>query len=233
MKFRISGILKPLRSAIILLIAFSVGAGLVWIGKDNKSPPDSTSVPFESTPLSANFDTYVSKNTLIYLKTPCNSETIQPKFFLHIVPIDTKDLPAHRNQWAFDNLDFDFAQHGTMVDGECVATVPLPQYRISSIRTGQYIKDGNDFLHVWEDEFSPTVGVEERPRPTVSENRIFKNNHPLTINSFLYALQFYPIELESFFAWGGGDRSNWRRLAGCHDTRETRFGFFRWLRELS
>ena len=49
------------------------------------------------------------------------------------------DLPGHRRQYGFDNLDFDFDQHGERFNGERLAKVPLPEYRISEIRTGQYV----------------------------------------------------------------------------------------------
>ena len=190
MKLRMSRILQTRRSAISLLIVFGVAAGLVYIWR-------STLVFYEVDTVPVHFDTYVASNTLIYVKTPCRTEHIQHKFFLHIFPFDTKDLPAHRVQSAFDNLDFNFNEHGTMTGGKCVAAVPLPDYRASSIRTGQY----QGRKRFWEDEFPLTDEMLSDRR--VFASREFTHNYPITIKSFLYALHLYPIELKPFFAWGG------------------------------
>ena len=72
-------------------------------------------------------------------------------FFLHVVPADVADLPAERQQHGFDNLDFDFDEHGMLFDGKCLATVSLPGYPIVSIRTGQYIPGAGE---IWEAPFA-------------------------------------------------------------------------------
>ena len=75
------------------------------------------------------------------------------EFFLHLIPADVADLPGHRQQYGFDNLDFDFEQHGERFEGKCLAIVPLPEYGISGIRTGQYVQVDGGFDNVWEAEF--------------------------------------------------------------------------------
>ena len=61
-------------------------------------------------------------------------------------------LPGHRKQYGFDNMDFDFEAHGMIFDGKCLATVALPDYAITSIRTGQYVPVEGDFHHLCEEE---------------------------------------------------------------------------------
>ena len=89
--------------------------------------------------ISSHFNVYVNQNTLFYIKEQCSDEEIQAGFFLHVNPVDVDDLPGERRQFAFDNLDFDFAKHGGMVGQKCAAQIELPEYEIASIRTGQFI----------------------------------------------------------------------------------------------
>ena len=97
------------------------------------------------------FDLYLAKGKLYYVKEPCESEDVQDGFFLHIVPADLDDLPDNRKQYGFDNLDFGFDVRGVQFDGKCLASINLPQYDIARITTGQY--DGID--RIWEVELGP------------------------------------------------------------------------------
>ena len=98
----------------------------------------------------SNFDLHLNDNTLHYVRDTCRPDDIQARFFLHIVPHDTNDLPQHRQQYGFDNLNFYFYQHGVRFDGKCLASVPLPDYPIARINTGQWIPDEGK---LWEGEF--------------------------------------------------------------------------------
>ena len=99
----------------------------------------------------SNFDLYLNDNSLHYVRDTCRPDDIQARFFLHILPHDTNDLPQHRQQYGFDNLDFDFYEHGVRFDGKCLASVPLSDYSIARINTGQWIRDEG---RLWEGEFS-------------------------------------------------------------------------------
>ena len=87
----------------------------------------------------AAFDLYIQDNRLIYLRETCAAADTAAGFFLHIIPIDTADLPADRKAAGFANLDFAFARWGGSFDGKCLAAIPLPEYPIKEIRTGQHI----------------------------------------------------------------------------------------------
>ena len=87
----------------------------------------------------SNFDLYLNDNSLHYVRDTCRPDDIQARFFLHIIPHDTNDLPQHRQQYGFDNLNFDFYEHGVRFDGKCLASILLPDYPIASINTGQWI----------------------------------------------------------------------------------------------
>ena len=112
-----------------------------------------SSVPSGEPAARADFDIYINDNTLVYAKKPCARADTAATFFLHLIPVDVNDLPGHRQQHGFDNLDFDFEAHGERFEGKCLATVPLPEYGISEIRTGQYVPVLVGFNRIWEAEF--------------------------------------------------------------------------------
>ena len=89
-------------------------------------------------------------NTLAYVKDHCTSQDAQTPFFLHIIPADANDLPVHRQESGFDNYDFLFSEQGTIFDDRCLAIIPIPDYDIATIRTGQF--DPTDGRHFWQEE---------------------------------------------------------------------------------
>ena len=86
----------------------------------------------------AYFDLYRQGSKLIYRRESCAATDIAADFFLHIVPAAAADLPPERQPHGFANRDFPFARQGGLFDDKCLATVPLPEYPIAAIRTGQY-----------------------------------------------------------------------------------------------
>ena len=105
----------------------------------------------------SSFDVYLIENELIYTKEPCARADIKSIFFVHIIPADANDLPAVRKQYGFDNLDFKFDWlTGMRFGGKCLLTRPLPDYEITSIRTGQFIPEEGQ---IWKAEF-PVGAVE-------------------------------------------------------------------------
>ncbi len=98
------------------------------------------------------FDVYLSENTLTYVKEPCVRADTEAMFFLHVIPTDVNDLPDGRKQHGFDNLDFRFDGRGVTFDGRCIVKVPLPEYDIAEISTGQYVPVDGGYDHIWEGE---------------------------------------------------------------------------------
>ncbi len=106
----------------------------------------------------AGWTVYHTGRKLIYRKEPCTSADVQAKFVLHVVPADLADLPAHRQQYGSENLDFYFRDYrrkspSFRLDDQCVAIAHLPAYAIDRIHVGQWIAKENRTL--WEAEFSP------------------------------------------------------------------------------
>lgn len=83
------------------------------------------------------FDLYVSNDTLYYIDESCSHSDTKARFFLHVTPTDADDLPDSHKQRGLENLDFDFTEHGTIIDGKCLASIDLPRYDIAHITTGQ------------------------------------------------------------------------------------------------
>lgn len=101
------------------------------------------------------FNIYSSEGQLYYIKEDCAAADIEANFFLHIYPAQVGDLPSERRQYGFENRDFPFSAHQDRLNDICIASVPLPEYPIDLIRTGQYIPNG---MRVWEAEFAmPTA----------------------------------------------------------------------------
>ena len=74
-------------------------------------------------------------------------------FFLHLIPVDVDDLPDHRKQYGFDNLDFRFGDYKLPLVERAVAVRKLPDYAITRIRTGQFlVNDDGSTTHLWEGE---------------------------------------------------------------------------------
>ena len=91
----------------------------------------------------SNFDVHRYENTLLWTKTPCDVRDATPRFFLHLQPVNIADLPEERQQFGFDNMDFNFADRGWFGQGiTCIAAVELPGYPVSAARTGQFTAEG-------------------------------------------------------------------------------------------
>ncbi len=57
----------------------------------------------------SNFDVCLAKNSLTYVREQCSQDDLEAMFFLHLNPVDVNDLPEHRKQYSFDNLNFTLA----------------------------------------------------------------------------------------------------------------------------
>ena len=97
-----------------------------------------------------NVDVHEDENMLVYRMEDCRREDTETRFFLHVVPADSGDLPEDGGRSGFDNLDFDFAQHGQRVGESCIVVRRLPEYRIAALRTGQQRFEDGEYHRVWE-----------------------------------------------------------------------------------
>ena len=91
----------------------------------------------------SDFDVYLADGSLTYIKNPCAESDTRGRFWLSVFPEDPADLPQDRRDAGLEHesLNFDFANHGAIVGGDCVIVRELPDYPISRIETGQVIPD--------------------------------------------------------------------------------------------
>lgn len=90
---------------------------------------------------SAKFKLFLSQNTVTYFKQPCTRADTEDRFFAHLTPMRTSDLPHQ-----MINLDFDFSARGLFrSNGACVVRIALPDYAPATLRTGQFAGD-----ELWE-----------------------------------------------------------------------------------
>ncbi len=96
--------------------------------------------------IASDWDVYLRDGSLAYVSAGCAH--MDDRFFLHVFPSDASDLPD--KQYEFEHLDFLFADHAMLRSGnKCVAVRELPEYAISSLRTGQYVPGEG---RIWEAE---------------------------------------------------------------------------------
>ena len=171
-------------------IAYDIPAALRTLLRDVVLPP-----PREKGELVARseFDIYLHGNRLAFVKQPCAPADVEPRFFLHVIPSDENDLPEHRRQNGFDNLDFRFGGHSLLQSGLCVAIRYLPNYDIAKIATGQFTDKGR----TW------TAEILELPRPEfdvyLDGNRLAFVKQPCTPANAesLFFVHVYPADIEN------------------------------------
>ena len=99
----------------------------------------------------SNYDIYLHDGMLLYSKSDCSADDVDPRFFVHVYPNDAQELPQNRALSGFENFDFDFAEQGLVFNSKCVAGIHLPDYDIARIRTGQW--DSQQQQDIWEAGF--------------------------------------------------------------------------------
>ncbi len=90
-------------------------------------------------------------NRLIYVSSTCTASMPEAPVRLHIIPMDTADLPSQQRVSGFENLDFSVEQRMLRYEDFCIAVSDLPDYRISKILTGQFTYSGET---LWETEIA-------------------------------------------------------------------------------
>ena len=127
----------------------------LWDVRFSLTPPEIDPAVLAGEPVAGSFfDIHRNGGELVYVRDGCTSDEASLAFFLHITPVDADDLPADRGQYGFENRDFTLWQHGGRWKERCTAAVPLPDYPIASVRTGQYDETGER----WAVEFALTGG---------------------------------------------------------------------------
>ncbi len=101
----------------------------------------------------SHFDVYLGDRALFHVKEPCVREDLPPRVFVEVTPEDPKDVPRERLprwlwRYGLNRYSSPFRRHGVLFEGKCMATLPLPDYPVSNIRTGQ--DEGRRGRVLWE-----------------------------------------------------------------------------------
>ena len=159
----------------------------------------------------SDFDVYLSgesEKTLIYHRAPCAPQDTQARFFLHLFPADAADLPAGDRPYGFENVAFDFREHGVILRRACAAFVTLPAYEVAVIRTGQWAPDQPGQRQLWMAEFAPgALPFGSRPRPAAA------GAAPIIARQLPY--EFQPLARSTFDVYLGGESTLLYRKAPC------------------
>ena len=127
------------------------------------------------------FDLHVLDGDLVYVKEACDQKDAETPFFLHIVPERAEDLQQGRRR-GFNDLPVDFfLRGGALFDGKCSMRVPLPDYPVAAVRTGQ--RDAQDGADLWSASFRLN------PEPLRAAYRAAAAGEPIARSAFnLYLL---------------------------------------------
>lgn len=121
------------------------------------------------------FDLFLGGTTLAYFRAPCGETETERRFFLHSYPSRPADLPESRREFGFENRDFDFEAYGSFFADGSLAVVPLPEYPIGRLRTGQRSAAGGESreaeIRVGEKRGRTKPGAGWRNRPEAAAKR--------------------------------------------------------------
>ena len=103
----------------------------------------------------AHFDVYLHDGWLALVREGCAPADFEARFFLHVVPVQPRDLPPERWRLRFTNHDFSRPFEAPA----CTAWQRLPSYPMERLRIGQFVRGGAEqfaagdrFLNLWEVE---------------------------------------------------------------------------------
>ncbi len=105
----------------------------------------------------SHFDVYLRDGRLFHVREPCVREDVGNGIFVEVVPKDPKALPGRDRRRGFRRGSPLFQYTGVLFEGKCMAILPLPDYPVSGIRTGQQ---------------------RPRPRPRRRGGRLRQEGHP-------------------------------------------------------
>lgn len=111
----------------------------------------------------------IRNNYLIYTSTIC-ANNLHTRFFLHFIPVDASNLPTAAQTHGFANGDFNWKEKELftsipLLNDTCIAQIPLPNYPLAAIKTGQFNQSGR----LWESY----INLNANKQPPVSEFSAF------------------------------------------------------------
>ena len=98
------------------------------------------------------FDLYRDGGDLLVSSPRCTPEAVAPQFVVSFHPQSPEHLPPGWRRVGYEEFRFSFGDSGAVLDGRCLARVPLPEYPIGRVRVGQVTAAGTS---LWSAEYSP------------------------------------------------------------------------------
>lgn len=140
-----------LATFVVLIVAFALIWPRVSTNWEQEFRAAYESVSDDTPVISDVFNVYLNEDgdSLIYVKEECDAEDIQQGFLMHVTPTYSEDVVEDRKESGFNNYDFTFDEYGLRFNGKCVVQFNLPGYDITRIRTGQYIREGDEYTNIW------------------------------------------------------------------------------------
>ena len=122
----------------------SVYGSVVWAVVEEQPGAERLLAAYEQAAASASvaqgeWDVYLNRErrALVYVKDPCGQSIENVHFYLFVYPEDLGDLRSWEEADGRADLSFNLYEFGAPLDGICAAAVPLPDYEVAGIRTGQ------------------------------------------------------------------------------------------------
>ena len=105
----------------------------------------------------SDFDVYLGDGRLAVFRASCMGNDTKARFLVHLYAREPGDLPADRQRYGFENLDFDFNGKGVAWDGKCLATIQLPDYAIHRAAVGQFVRAEGGYRDLWRVDFQTST----------------------------------------------------------------------------
>ena len=80
----------------------------------------------------------LATRTLNYVKEPCGQADTDARFYLHVYPLQSVAPPTEITDRGYANLDFAWGEVGVKTDSACRISVPLPDFPMDFVYTGQF-----------------------------------------------------------------------------------------------
>ena len=112
------------------------------------TPPEVDPAVLTSAPLASGaFDIHQDGDTLVYVRDGCADDDEEAEFLAYFFPIDPENLPdAIRRDgsdgWMATRTSFRLWDQGARIVDRCITTVPLPDWPVANVLTGQYEESG-------------------------------------------------------------------------------------------
>ena len=105
--------------------------------------------PAEASTWNVHAGRWRARPELAYLRAPCAPDDTAGRFFLHVLPTSPRPAAQPRTAEGYVKQRVFFSDHGERFDDKCLMRVPLPDYPVARVRTGQTGADA------WRVDFDP------------------------------------------------------------------------------